>query len=80
LLRRPGIFGRTARFTLTVCDVFDSLTTEFPFVVQPGLPNDVVFGSDWCAYRRDAAVQHHNIKVSLPLSELVVGDGAAHGA
>ncbi|OAX41963.1 hypothetical protein K503DRAFT_427307 [Rhizopogon vinicolor AM-OR11-026] len=59
LLRRPGIFGRTARFTLTVCDVFDSLTTEFPFVVQPGL--------------------HHNIKVSLPLSELVVGDGAAHG-
>jgi len=49
-LHRPGLFGRAARLTLTVCDGFDSLTTEFPFVVQRGLPADVGFGSDWCAY------------------------------
>jgi hypothetical protein len=55
------------------CDEFDSLTTEFPFVVQRGLPTDIVFGSDWCAYRRDVGVHHD---MSLPLSELVVGDGA----
>ncbi|OJA18341.1 hypothetical protein AZE42_06208 [Rhizopogon vesiculosus] len=65
-LHRPDLFGRTARLTLTVCDGFDSLTAEFPFVVQRGLLTDVVFGSDWCAYRRDSAV-HHN--VSLPLSD-----------
>ncbi|OJA17907.1 hypothetical protein AZE42_09201 [Rhizopogon vesiculosus] len=76
-LRRPGLFGRAARLTLTVCDGFDSLTSEFPFVVQRDLPTDVVFGSDWCAYRRDAA-DHHN--VSLPLSELVISDDDSSGS
>jgi hypothetical protein len=57
-LRRPDLFGRAARLTLTVCDGF---TTHFPFVVQRGLPTDIFFGSDWCAYRRDVAV-HHNVR------------------
>ncbi|OJA11397.1 hypothetical protein AZE42_03961 [Rhizopogon vesiculosus] len=60
-----------------LCGGFDSLITEFSFVVQGGLPTDVVFGSDWCAYRREAA-DHHN--VSLPLSELVVSDGDSNGS
>jgi hypothetical protein len=73
--RRTGLFGRAARFTVTVCDELDSLTTEFPFVVQRGLPTDIVFGSDWCAYRQDVdAIVHHD--VSLLLSELAVGSGA----
>jgi len=45
--RRPGLFGRTARLTVTVCDELDSFTAEFPFVVQRGFPTDIVFGSDW---------------------------------
>ncbi|OJA20789.1 hypothetical protein AZE42_12352 [Rhizopogon vesiculosus] len=57
--------------TLAVCDGFDSLTTEFPFVVQPGLPTDDVFGSDI-----DETPLFITINVSLPLSELIVGDGA----
>ena len=69
--RRPGLFGRTARLTVTVCDELDSFTAEFPFVVQCGLPTDIVFGSDWCVYRRDVGVH-----VPLPSSELTVGDGA----
>ena len=64
-------FGRTARLTVTVCDELDSFTAEFPFVVQRGLPTDIVFGSDWCVYRRDVGFD-----VSLPFSELTVGDGA----
>jgi hypothetical protein len=69
--RRPGLFARTARLTVTVCDELDSFTVEFPFVVQRGLPTDIVFGSDWCVYRRDVGVH-----VPLPSSELTVGDGA----
>jgi len=60
-----------ARLTVTVCDELDSFTAEFPFVVQRGLPTDIVFGSDWCVYRRDVGVH-----VSLHSSELTVGDGA----
>ena len=56
--RRPGLFGRTARLTVTVCDELDFFTAEFPFVVQRGLPTDIVFGSDW--------------HVPLPSSELTV--------
>ena len=68
--RCPGLFWRTARLTVTVCDELDSFTTEFPFVVQRGLPTDFVFGSDWCVYRGDVGVH-----VPLSSSELTVGDG-----
>jgi hypothetical protein len=43
-LRRPGPFGRAAHLIVTICDEFDSLTTGFPFVMQRGLPTDIVFG------------------------------------
>ena len=32
--RCPGLFGRTARLTVAVCDELDFFTIEFPFVVQ----------------------------------------------
>jgi len=60
-----------SRLTVTVCDELDSFTTEFPFVLQRGLPTDIIFGSDWCVYRRDVGVH-----VPLLSSELTVGDGA----
>ena len=63
--------ARHETLTVTVCDELDSFTVEFPFVVQRGLPTDIVFGSNWCVYRRDVGVH-----VPLPSSELTVGDGA----